>query len=201
MKKLFVAILALGALISSIIAKSAQAIFGFEQEYYTIMLILGITACISGMMKTPLTAIFFAVEALSCYENILHVVVVSCIAFVVTEIFGLKSINDTVLDTTIEEQNEGKTPKVIDTFVVVQRGAFAIGKQVRDIFWPTNLFILSVKHDETKNAVLDEHGGKAIREGDTLHVRYSTYDEESTTEELLAIVGEQKINSTEADVI
>ena len=198
---MFIPILALGALISSIIAKSAQAIFGFEQEYYTIMLILGITACISGMMKTPLTAIFFAVEALSCYENILHVVVVSCIAFVVTEIFGLKSINDTVLDTTIEEQNEGKTPKVIDTFVVVQRGAFAIGKQVRDIFWPTNLFILSVKRDETKNAVLDEHGGKAIREGDTLHVRYSTYDEESTTEELLAIVGEQKINSTEADVI
>ena len=152
-------------------------------------------------MKTPLTAIFFAVEALSCYENILYVIVASALAFIITEIFGVKSINDSVLDTRAEEQNEGKTPKVIDTFVVVQRGAFAIGKQIRDIFWPNNLFVLSLKHDETKSAELDEHGGKAIREGDTLHVRYSTYDEESTTEELLAIVGEQKINSTEADVI
>ena len=131
----------------------------------------------------------------------MYVVVVSCIAFVITEIFDLKSINDSVLDRRVEEQNEGKSVKVIDTFVIVQKGAFAIGKQIRDIFWPANLFVLSVKHDETKAAILDEHGGNAIREGDKLHVRFSTYDEESTTEELLAIVGEQKINSTEADVI
>ncbi len=198
---MFLPILALGALLSSLLGKGAQALLGFNQEYYAIILILGITACISSMMKTPLTAIFFAVEALSCYENILYVIVASALAFIITEIFGVKSINDSVLDTRVEEQNEGKTIKVIDTFVTIQRGAFAIGKQIRDIFWPNNLFVLSLKHDETKNAELDEHGGKAIREGDVLHVRYSTYDENATTEELLAIVGEQKIDAKEADVI
>ncbi|MBO5374088.1 MAG: chloride channel protein, partial [Clostridia bacterium] len=198
---MFVPILALGALISSILGKGMVSLFGFSHEYYIIILILGITACISSMMKTPLTAIFFAVEALSCYENILYVIVVSAVAFVITEALGVKSINDTVVDTRVEEQNEGKTSIVIDTFVTVQADAFAIGKQIRDIFWPTNLFVLSLQHDPNRGAEVDEHGGKEIREGDILHVRYSTFDEASTEEELLAIVGAQKIELKEVDVI
>ncbi len=198
---IFLPILSLGALLSSLLGRIMQELFGISQEYYTIILILGITACISSMMKTPLTAIFFAVEALSCYNNIVYVIAVSAIAFVITEIFEAKSIPDTVLDTRIEEQNDGKEKKVIDTFVTVQKNAFAIGKQIRDIFWPSNLFVLSLKHDETKKAEVDEHGGKEIREGDLLHVRYSTFDEVATREELFAIVGEQSMEEKEADVI
>ena len=81
---------------------------------------------------------------------------------------------------------------------MVEKGAFAIGKQIRDIFWPANLFVLSVKHDETKKAEVDEHGGKELREGDTLHVRYSTFDEIETREELIAIVGNQNYDEKEA---
>ena len=163
-----------------------------------IILILGIVACISSMMKMPLTAIIFAVEALGCYENILYVVVVSAVSFVITEIFGAKSINDTVLENRVEEFNEGKTPMVYDTFVTVKKDAFAVGKQVRDIFWPANLFVLSVKHDESRKAEVDEHGGKAIREGDILHVRYSTVNEEETKEELISIVGIQDYKENKA---
>ena len=198
---LFVPILALGALVSSLIGKGLQGILGFEQEYYVIVLILGITACISSMMKMPLTAIFFAVEALSCYDNILYVIIVSAVSFIITEVLGVKSINDTVLDSRAEEQNEGKEISVIDTFVTVKEDAFAIGKQIRDIFWPTNLFVLSLQHDPNHNAEVDEHGGKAIREGDILHVRFSTYDESATMEELMAIVGEQKIETKKAEII
>ncbi|MBR2296234.1 MAG: chloride channel protein, partial [Clostridia bacterium] len=198
---LFIPILALGALISSLLGNGICELFGLGQEYYVLILVLGITACISSMMKTPLTAIVFAIEALSCYENILYVVVVSAVAFVITEVFGAKSINDSVLDTRVEEQNEGKSIKVFDAFVTVQKGAFAIGKQIRDIFWPTNLFVLSLQHNENLDAEVDEHGSKAIREGDTLHVRYSTYDEGITKDELLAIVGDQTFDAKEAEVI
>lgn len=198
---IFLPILAIGTLVSSVLGKAALSILGLSQEYYIVILVLGITACVSSMMKTPLTAIFFAVEALSCYENILYVIVVSAVAFIITEIFDVKSINDSVLDTRAEEQNEGKKIKVIDTFVTVKGGAFAIGKQIRDIFWPSNLFVLSLKHDETVSAEVDEHGSKAIREGDLLHVRYSTYDEAATNDELLAIVGEQTIDARETDEI
>ena len=49
------------------------------------------------------------------------------------KIFDAKSINDSVLDSKIEEQTKGKTPKVIDTHVVVQNNSFAVGKQISQI--------------------------------------------------------------------
>jgi hypothetical protein len=195
---MFIPLLTLGAVLSSLLGEVIEKLFGLDHQYYTVILVLGIVACISAIMKMPLTAIVFAVEALGLYENIIYVIIVSAVSFVITEIFGAKSINDTVVENRVEELNEGMESKVIDTYIVVKKGAFAIGKQVRDIFWPANLFVLSVKHDETKRAEVDEHGGKAIREGDRLHVRYSTYAEAETRKELMAIVGEQAYTEKEA---
>lgn len=198
---IFVPILALGAVLAALLGKILGNCFGLENEYYTIILLLGITGCIAGMMKMPLTAILFAVEALSCYNNILYVIVVAAVAYMITEIFGVHSVNDSVLENRVKELDQGHPMKVIDTFVTVQHDSFAVGKQIRDIFWPANLFVLSLQHKENANAKVDEHGGKAIREGDILHVRYSTYDENQTRQELTAIVGEQRYREEEADII
>ena len=93
-----------------------------------------------------------------------------------------------------------RTPRLIDTFVTVKGNSFAIGKQIRDIFWPANLFVLSISHDKSRKTIVDEHGGNAILEGDILHIRYSTYDDEDTKEQLYAIVGDQDIDNTEDDI-
>ncbi len=188
---MFIPILALGALVASIVGKGLVAL-GVDSELYTLILVLGITACISGSMKMPLTAIIFSIEALSCYDNIVSVIITAFVAFLVTEIFGVKSINDVVIESRMDDEDSGAEPRVVDTFVTVQKGAFAVGKQIRDIFWPRNLFVLSLKHTSS-NAEVDEHGGKEIREGDVLHVRYTATDG-ATSQELLAIVGNQAIN-------
>ncbi len=198
---IFLPILALGASLAALLAECATKAFGLGEEYYTIILALGICACISGMMKMPLTAIVFSIEALSCYDNIFPVIATATAAFIITEIFDVKSINDSVLDNSIKHQNRGKKMTVIDTFITVEENSFAIGKQIRDIFWPANLFILSVKRCETKNAQVDEHGGKELRKGDVLHIRYSTYNEEQTRAELIAIVGEQEYAEAETNII
>lgn len=199
---IFLPILALGVVLAAILGGTLKTLFGLGGEYHSVLLALGIAACIAGMMKMPITAIVFSVEALSCYENILYVIVVSAVAFIITEIFNVKSVNDSVVENRVKDLNKDRTTKVIDTFVTVQKDSFAIGKQIRDIFWPANLFVLSLQRKEQSgNAQVDEHGGKAIREGDILHVRYSTYDEAQTKEELTAIVGEQDYRESETDVI
>lgn len=198
---IFLPVLAVGALLSAMLASGLQALFGLSQEHYAVILVLGIAACISSMMKMPLTAIVFAVEALSCYDNVFYVIVVCAVSFVITEIFDAHSINDVVLDNHIEELNEHRPSFVIDTYVTIQCGAFAIGKQIRDVFWPANLFVLSVRHAQKKRAMVDEHGSKSLHEGDVLHVRYSTHDVEQSREELMAIVGEQEYNACEIDAI
>ncbi len=187
---LFLPIMALGAVLSSVIAKTA-IVLGLNEGYYTLILVLGITACISGMMKMPITAIVFAVEALSAHENILYIVMVSAVAYVITEIFRAESINDSVIERRVHEINGVREAKVVDTFVTIKKNTFAVGKQIRDIFWPSNLLVLSVKKDEKRENEVDQYGGKALIDGDVLHIRYTTYDEAQTVSELYAIVGEQ----------
>ncbi len=198
---IFLPILAVGGVLAAALGGVLDSLFGLSAEQYTMVLVLGIAACISGMMKMPLTAIIFSLEALSCHDNIIYVVLVATLSFAITELFDVKSINDSVLENRLEELHEGASPKVIDTFVTVQKGAFAVGKQIRDIFWPANLFVLSLKHSPTRTAEVVQHGDKAIAEGDVLHVRYMTADEAETRRELTAIVGPQDYAEQETDVI
>ena len=197
---LFLPILAIGTLLAAILAEMFEAC-GLNPEFHTVIILLGLTACIGGMMKMPLTAIVFSIEALACYENILFVIIAASLPFMITEIFGAKSINDSILERGIEKMNEGKSKRVIDTFITVQADSFAIGKQLRDIFWPANLFVLSTKHSPKSDAEVDELDAKLICEGDILHVRYVTYDEAQTHDELIAIVGEQDFAEVDADII
>ncbi len=185
---IFLPLMAVGALVSAIVAK-IFGYFGLDSSYCTVILVLGIIACIAGMMKMPLTAIVFAVEALSCYDNIIYVIAVAGVAFVITEIFGAESINDRVLENLVDEINEGKTPTIIDRYVTVSEGAFAIGMHVRDIFWPNGVFVLSHKHTLPVDQ-RDKRAVKAIHAGDVLHVRCTTFDEERTEEKLKDILGD-----------
>ena len=187
---MFIPILALGALVSSGVGKIMLNL-GVQAELFSTIVVLGIIACLSGIMKSPLTAIVFAVEAMQCHNNIIAVIIVSVLSFLITEMLETKSINDTAMEHRIEQMNEGKESSVIDTYVTVMDGAFAVGKQVRDIFWPANLFVLSVKKAKAINEEVDGHGGKALSAGDVLHIQYSTFDEKETNSKLEDIVGKQ----------
>lgn len=188
---LFLPLMSLGALVAALLAVALHAL-GLSTEYYSIIMILGITACLAGMMKMPVTAMVFALEALFASSNVLPVIISALLSYVVTELFEVHSITDSVLHNRIRDQHGDVKPAVYDGFITVKTGSFAVGKQIRDILWPNNLFVLSIKRAAQSGAVMDEHGEKYLHVGDELHVRYSTYDRAATREELSAIVGPQK---------
>ena len=72
----------------------------------------------------------------------------------------------------------------------MKENSFAIGKQIRDIFWPRGLKVLSVHREQDQNEI-DKYAESTLNKGDILQVRYSTTDKEATQEELYAIVGNQ----------
>jgi len=183
-------ILVLGALLASFLGKCLVDFAGMDGEYYTVIVVLGITACMAGMMKMPLTAVVFSVEALSCHANIFSVLLVAAVAFIITEIFSVHSINDSDLENHIKEWNEGKLAVEIDRFVTVQPGSFAIGKQIRDVLWPNKLTVLSFQHAKMNGIKSQADGGKEMRAGDILHIHCSTFDEERSMQELYDIIGE-----------
>ena len=186
----FIPVLAIGALVASIMGKTFLAC-GLNESLYTTIVVLGITACIAGAMKMPLTAVVFSLEALSCHNNIVPVIIVSFVAFLITEIFEVKSVSDVVIELREDFEEDKSKHTIVEKDVVVKEGSFAVGKQIRDIFWPRNLFVLSLKHPNSE-AMMDEHGGREIGAGDILHIKYSTADELLTEDELATIIGEQE---------
>ncbi len=187
---IFLPLLAIGALFSALLGEGAALLPALGREYYPVVLMLGITACVAGMMRMPLTAIVFAVEALSGYGNVLYVILAAATAFTVTELFGAESINDSVLEHRVASLNKRANRRLIDTRVTVQEGSFAVGRAVRDIFWPNGLFVLSVRSAEK--------GRGTLHAGDVLHVRYTTDGSTAVREALTAVVGEQEYEETEA---
>lgn len=192
---MFLPILALGTVISSVLGSLAVSLLGVNEQYYSLILVIGITSCISGMMKMPLTAIFFSVEALSCSTNIIYVIVAAVISFVITEIFREVSINDIVVENKQKEVDLGKTAVTVETLVTVNKSSFAEGKQMRDILWPHGLHVLAVKK---KRAISEQnassYGGYVMREGDVIHIRYTTFNEQNLIRQLYDIVGEEQSN-------
>lgn len=195
---MFIPTLAFGALLSAVIAKILISTSILGEEYYQVIVLLGMTACFSGLTKTPLTAIVFAFEALSLSSNLLSVAIVAISAYIVSEIFCPKSANDEIMEMRVEEEQEGKTSQLIDATVEVKENSFVVGKQIRDVLWPNNLFVLSLKRSD-KRPEIDEHGEKNMYPGDVLHVRYSTYNPAQTREELIALVGEQNYTEEECE--
>jgi len=184
---IFVPTLALGALLAAILGEGAVAA-GMEEGYYPLILILGLVACIASMMKLPLTAAVFAFEMLGCGNNVLCIIIVCVVSYTITELCGVKSIIDTVLEDKTETLAEGRTPITVSNTFTVQSGAFADGKQVNDILWPAGVFVLSVTHGPRNPAAKGAHGHRVLSAGDILQVQYTTTDESATLQEIAAIV-------------
>ena len=153
--------------------------------------------CISAMMKMPLTAFVFSLEVLGCANNIFYVIIVVAVSFIITEVFGVKGINDSIVNNLVSAQEETHERKVIDTHITIQKGSFAEYRHAKDILWPANCFVLSIAPSKSLYSHMDQQGEKTFHAGDVLHLRYATFDEEHTKKELTAIVGEQDFGKTE----
>ncbi len=84
-------------------AFGAVVSFGFVQtgilpeEYYLIPVIIGMTSFLAALSKTPIMTFIFLIEELGGFSNILPISVGVLLAFIIVEISGISSIQDTAL--------------------------------------------------------------------------------------------------------
>lgn len=195
----FLPIIALGAILASILGTSMETVLGLSSDYYTTIIVIGVASCISAMMKMPLTAIVFSLEVFGCTFNVLYIIVAVIVSYIISELCGAKGINDSILKNLVKAQEETHTRKVVDTHITIKKGSFAENMHEKDILWPTNFFVLSITPSQSRQAV-DKQYEKTFHEGDVLHIRYDTFDDSQTKAEIIAIVGEQEFNDTQSIV-
>ncbi len=184
---LFVPNLTFGAIIGALCAKACVALEILPKEYYTAVVVIGMVSFLGASSRTPITAITFAIEALSGFANILPIIVGVTIAFITIEATGITAFTDTVIEGKAEQYNHGLTPKAYDMYLTVKNDAFAIGKEVKDILWPPSTVIVSVNNAHSKVRI-----GYGMAEGDVLHIHIKTAHIEESKKELEALLGKQE---------
>lgn len=181
----FIPTLAFGALIGALGAKAVISIGIISSEYYALFISIGMASFLAASSRIPLTAIAFSIEALSGFGNILPIAASIALAYLIIETSGIPSFTDTVIEHKIRTNIRGKRSEAIDLHMTVQKGAFVEGKEIRDILWPPNCIVLSVKRAEALSA--------GMSSGDVLHLRCLTYDKAETVFLLEALVGAQNV--------
>jgi hypothetical protein len=152
-------------------------------EERILLVVLGIASFLGASSRIPVTASVFAIEALGGIHNVLPIVIATTVALLTVELAGMEDFTDTVIRAKIRSVSKGRSPTVITAPLTVAAGAFAVGKELRDILWPASCRIIAYEHKST------ESGGIAV--GDVITVRYETYHPEDTAAEFKALVGEQ----------
>ena len=185
---LFVPTLAFGAIIAALVAEALIGIGAIGEQYFSILIVVGMASFLAASSRIPLTALTFAAEALCLAGNILPTVLGVTVAYLTVERFGKSSFTDAVIESKIEHAHHGKTPTIVDSHMTVMPGAFAEGMNVRDILWPPTCVVLSID----KNPVSKRHDPAVIGVGDVLHLHYQTYDADDTLEVLTHILGSQE---------
>ncbi len=183
---LFVPSLAFGAILGALCGKVLIFSGLLPEEYYGILVIVGTASFLGASSRIPLTAIAFALEALSGMSNLIPVVLGVALAYVVIEIFGIVGFSDAVLEHKIDAARSGRVLQTVDKEFTVRPDSFVIGKEVRDILWPPSCIVLSVDRNPAA-----ARGSGEISEGDVLHLHYQTCDDTATMEDIEALVGVQ----------
>ena len=184
----FIPTLAIGALASSLLAK-LLVLCGMPIELVSPIVLLGMCAFIGGTLRAPLTAAVLFVELTGQFTNLFYVALVIFTVNFITELINQKPFYDRVLEGMEEEQNQGKTPKIVCFEVQVSHGAFVVGKAVRDVMWPSSTVVISITRAEKQEQDMDHDGEKKLYVGDTVVLRSRCYNEQEVIQHLRDLVG------------
>lgn len=189
---MFIPTLCQGALLGAIIAEIFIKL-GFYEEYYLIIVMISMVSYLASIQRVPITAIIFSMELFGSVNNILFVMLGVFLSFMIIEMFNNRSLNDISLEQRLKTDNKDRIKVFKETTMVVQPNSFAIGKTVRDVFWPTDCQVLSLIYNTKQAAIKD--GEKHIHDGDLIKLRYARYldDKDDTLITLQSILGTQDI--------
>ncbi|MCH5159612.1 MAG: chloride channel protein [Clostridiales bacterium] len=185
----FIPMLSIGALLGALLGNLFIAM-GIDEGLFATVVMLSMSAFMGATTRAPLTALVFMVECTWSFSNLFYVAITVFLSYFLCEIVNVEPLYDVLLERMIHKQNAGKEHRIVRFTYVVQDGAFAVGKAVRDILWPSNTKVSEiVAADNVKR--MDDDGEKKIHAGDTLTIITQTFDEEVTKSELDEILGIQ----------
>lgn len=187
---IFVPSLAIGALIGALAGK-LLCFIGMPGELYGTIVLMSMCAFMGGTARAPMTATVFFLESTAEFTSLFYIVLVVFIVNFATELFNTKPFYDRVLENMEHDQNKGRKSEIVRFEMKVSKGAFVIGKSVRDILWPHSSIVVSIIGANNRHREMDSDGEKKLYEGDTLIMQSEVTDMKETISYLKSLVGRE----------
>ena len=165
---LFVPMLAMGALVGALVGKALIAC-GVSEEYYPMLVCVGMTAFFAAGVRTPVTAAVLIIEVSGFSFDMLPALIAVFAAFAAAQLCGNKPIYDSMLERFLHINRLNVKNTVHTLEVDVQKGSFADGKRPSEIMWKPECKVLGVYRDEKLDT-----GDFVIRGGDVLVLEVSS---------------------------
>ena len=148
---IFLPLLVIGALIGSIYGNVLSVIFNFNPMYIKNLIILAMAGYFTAVVRAPITGIILITEMTGSFSHLLSIGIVSIVAYTTADILRSKPIYESLLERMINKGNSkfkgnSKTKVLIETAVCM--GSLLEGKKIKELKWPSNCLLVSIKRGE-----------------------------------------------------
>ncbi|HYE84686.1 MAG TPA: ClC family H(+)/Cl(-) exchange transporter [Clostridia bacterium] len=148
---IFLPMLVIGALAGNIYGSILSNVFNFNPVYIKNLVILAMAGYFTAVVRAPITGSILITEMTGSFSHLLSVAIVSVVAYTTADILGSKPIYESLLDRMIDKgsnkfQGDSKTKVIIETAVCM--GSLLEGKRVKELKWPSNCLLVSIKRGE-----------------------------------------------------
>ena len=171
---LFVPMLAMGALVGALTGKALIAC-GVSEQYYPMLVCVGMTAFFAAGVRTPITASVLIVEISGFSFDMLPALIAVFVAYAAAQLCGNRPIYDSMLERQLR-LNGANAPRAVHTLEVdVEKGSFIDGKHPSEIMFKPECRLLGIyRNGRPETADLTVRGGDVL----LLEVRSNDLDGE-----------------------
>ena len=193
-------LLAVGAIIGSILATIAINYWGFAPEYYFHFIVLAMAGFFTSIVGAPITAIVLLMEMTGSFPLLLSLSVVCLISYVVTDLLSRTAVYrqaDAELKRRVDVQPaavEKSQPRAeqdkLTTELIVHFDSPAAGKLAGELVLPAHCLLVSIRRGDQ---MLIPKGDTRIAPGDYLLFISERYDDDNKEiyQQLLQLTGQE----------
>lgn len=160
---IFLPMLVLGAAAGSIFSGLMNSC-GLDAHLQNFV-ILGMAGLFSAIVRAPVTGIILISEMTGSFSHLLTLSLVSLTAYAVADLMHSRPVYDMLLSRLIRKDKPVQTGEKLLIESPVCYGSAACSKKVRELSWPGNALIVSVKRRENE---IVPHGDTLLQAGDVI---------------------------------
>lgn len=168
---IFLPLLAIGAIIGNVYGVILVQFFHVNSSFISNFIILAMAGYFAAVVRAPITGIILITEMTGSFSHLYSLALVSIVAYIVADLLGSKPIYESLLERILHKQGEGavigneKMKSILEFAVCL--GSMLDGKQIKEITWPSDCLIVSVRRGERE---IIPKGDTVIYPGDYLIV-------------------------------